>query len=193
MVHENNPPVTNSQQQSQLLETHDALGNVSVDNPTSYLSHNENPPAHLKNKILNISKSFKTRKPVDQFFNNLIEGLETKLPESHVNVNIHLALQQEYECQQLPPTELCHFKGNPSEWPEFISSFKNRVHNKISFNNNMRTEQLMSVLEGEAKRSVESIGCNGIFYATALKSLKRDFGNPVLVPHLKIMALLDQP
>ena len=51
-------------------------------------------------------------------------------------------------------------------------------------------EQLISVLEGEAKRSVESIGCNGI-YATALKSLKRDFGNPILVSHLKIKALLD--
>ena len=32
-------------------------------------------------------------------------------------------------------------------------------------------EQLISVLEGEAKRAVEFIGCNGIFYATALKSL----------------------
>ena len=54
-------------------------------------------------------------------------------------------------------------------------------------------EQLISVLESEAKRSVESIGCNGIFYATALKSPKRDFFNPALVSHLKIKSLLDQP
>ena len=53
-------------------------------------------------------------------------------------------------------------------------------------------ERLISVFEGEAKRSVESICCIGIFYVTALKSLKRDFGNPVLVSHLEIKALLDQ-
>ena len=102
-----------------------ALGNVSVDNPTSYPSHKENPPARLKKEILYISENFKTHEPVDQFIDDLIEGLETKLPESHINSNIPLALQQEYECRQLPRIELCHFKGNPSEWSEFISSFKN--------------------------------------------------------------------
>ena len=54
-------------------------------------------------------------------------------------------------------------------------------------------ERLLSALEGEAKKSVESIDCEGIFYATALKSSKRDFGNPVLVTHLKIKSIFDQP
>ena len=57
----------------------------------------------------------------------------------------------------------------------------------------MRMERLPSALEGEAKTSVGSIGCEGIFYATALKSLKREFGNPVLVSHLKIKSIFDQP
>ena len=43
------------------------------------------------------------------------------------------------------------------------------------------------------KKYVESIGCEGIFYATALKSLKQDFGNPVLASHLKIISIFDQP
>ena len=64
---------------------------------------------------------------------------------------------------------------------------------KISFDGNTRMQRLLSVLEGEGKRSVEAIGHNGIFYATALKSLKRDFGNPAIVSHLKIQSLLDQP
>ena len=64
---------------------------------------------------------------------------------------------------------------------------------KISFDGNTRMQRLLSVLEGEAKRSVETIGHNGIFYATALKSLKRDFGNPATVSRLKIQSLLDQP
>ena len=125
-VQDHIPPFANSQQQPQLLETQNAPGNIrnirqnapgnlSVGNYTPYPSHNENPPAPFKNKILNTSKNFKTGKPVDQFINDLGEGFETKLPESQVNINVHLALQQEYECWQLPPIELHHFKGNPSE------------------------------------------------------------------------------
>ena len=49
------------------------------------------------------------------------------------------------------------------------------------------------MLEGKAKRLIEANGHNGIFYATVLKSLKRDFGNPVIVSHLRIQPLLDQP
>ena len=61
----------------------------------------------------------------------------------------------------------------------------------ISFDDNTRMQRLLSVLEGEAKRSFEAVGHNGIFYATPLKSLKRDFGNPVIVPHLNIQSVLD--
>ena len=102
-VQDHNPPLANSQQQPQLLETRNAPGNLSVGNHTPYPSRNENPPAPLKNKILNISENFKTREPVDQFIGDLVEAFETKLPESHAHVNIRLALQQEYECRQLRP------------------------------------------------------------------------------------------
>ena len=97
-VHYHNPLFTNRQQHPQLLETQNAPGTLSVVNPTPYSSHNKNLPAHLKNKILNISKNFKIREPVNQFINNLIEGFETKLLESHVNVNICLVLKQGYGC-----------------------------------------------------------------------------------------------
>lgn len=58
-------------------------------------------PHIKKNKILNIRENFKTRKPVNQFIDDLIEDFETKLLESHVNVNIRSTLQQECECRQL--------------------------------------------------------------------------------------------
>ena len=45
----------------------------------------------------------------------------------------------------------------------------------------MRMECFLSMLKGEAKRAVEVIGTNGIFYPTVLKLLKREFGNPVVV------------
>ena len=57
----------------------------------------------------------------------------------------------------------------------------------------MRMECLLNSLEGETKKSVEWVSFEGIFYVTALKSLKRDFGNPVLVSHLKIKSIFDQP
>ena len=139
------------------------------------------------------SQDITTREPVDKFIDDLVEGIETSLPKSNLHLNIGLALKQEYDCRQLPPIEQRRFGGNPSEWPEFISSFRNRIQEKVSFNDSMRMERLLSALEGEARKSVGSIGCEGIFYATALKSLKRDFGNPVLVSHLKIKSIFDQP
>ena len=57
----------------------------------------------------------------------------------------------------------------------------------------MRIERLLSVLKGEAKRSIEGIGANGIFYPTALELLKREFGNPVVACHLKMKELFKQP
>ena len=53
--------------------------------------------------------------------------------------------------------------------------------------------RLLSVLDGEAKRTVEAIGFNKIFYATALKTLKRDFVNPLKVAHSRICSVFDKP
>ena len=47
------------------------------------------------------------------------------------------------------------------------------------------TERLFSVLKREAKKSTESISKNDIFYATAAKTLKRDFGNAFTVAYMR--------
>ena len=57
----------------------------------------------------------------------------------------------------------------------------------------MRMEHLLSILKGEAKISIISIGTNGLFYASARKSLKRDFGDPLVATHLKLMLVFDKP
>ena len=56
----------------------------------------------------------------------------------------------------------------------------------------MRMEHLLRVLKGEPKQAVERIGTNGIFYSTAFKLLKRVFGNPLVVCHLKMKELFEQ-
>ena len=53
-------------------------------------------------------------------------------------------------------------------------------------------DRLMNSLDGEAKKLVKTVGSNGYFYATALKVLKRDFGNPLFVSHLNLKKLFDQ-
>ena len=62
-----------------------------------------------------------------------------------------------------------------------------------SFDNNLKMDRLLSVLDGDAKRSIQSIGSSGIFYATALKALKRDHGNPIIVSHLRVKSLFEFP
>ena len=182
----------------------DALRNLSIDINQNSVKNKNNCSIDINSKILDNylhkldvnndkSQHITSQKAVHKFIDNLVEGLETSLTQSNHNLNISLALKQEYECHYSPPIELHTFAGNLSEWPEFISNFQNRIQKQVSFNDSMRMERLVSALEGEAKKSVESIGCEGIFCATVLKSLKQDFGNPVLVSHLKIKSIFDQP
>ena len=102
-------------------------------------------------------------------------------------------MQKDIESRSLPPIDVLRFDGDPSKWPEFIDNFKTRVHMKVTFNDNMRMERLHSILDGDAKKAFFSIGTNSIFYAAALKTLKREFGHPTGVGNLKLKALFDQP
>ena len=54
-------------------------------------------------------------------------------------------------------------------------------------------ERLNSVLDGDTKKAVSSIGTNSIFYTAALKTLKQEFGHPIVVANLKLKELFDQP
>ena len=52
---------------------------------------------------------------------------------------------------------------------------------------------LISAVNGEAKRAIEAVGTRGLFYASALKMLKRKFGNTLLVAHLRLKSMLNIP
>ena len=54
-------------------------------------------------------------------------------------------------------------------------------------------ERLIWALDGDAKRAVAAVGHSGLFYANALKLLKQDFGNPMVVSYKKVKAVLEQP
>ena len=67
------------------------------------------------------------------------------------------------------------------------------MHNKISFSDSVDMDRLLGVLEGEVKRPVTVIGQDGRFSASALKTLKREFGNSLMVSYLKLKDVLGLP
>ena len=192
-----NPTVKNKKLQipSNLLENcqlpaHSTKTTTKVRKPSELVSKN-----CINSSILGETKCAHNEKPktepVDRFIDLLIEGKEAILPrESSVTLTIANAVQQEIESRHLPPVDLKTFSGDPSQWPEFIENFKTRVHTKPTFNDTMRMERLISVLRGEVKREIESVETNSMFYAKALKTLKREYGNTVLVSHLKLKKFL---
>ena len=82
------------------------------------------------------------------------------------------------EQQRLPTLELFKFTGKPIDWPKFIERFRDQIHNKTKLADSDRMAYLFQNLDGEAKKAVESLGVTGHSYAAALKTLKRQFGNP---------------
>lgn len=173
------------------------MNNKTTNNVIEQNKVNQNQLLQLDTKPNSISSATITSnqiEPVDAFIDRLVEGQETIL-ENNLNEKITVlgAVHQQLETRNLPPIDLLTFDGNPGCWPEFIENFKIMIHCKITFNDTIRLERLLSVLRGDAKRSVDSIGRNGIFYATTLKCLKREFGNPNVVSHIKLKLIFDQP
>ena len=54
-------------------------------------------------------------------------------------------------------------------------------------------DRLISLLDKEARRVICAIGRNGAFYSSALKTLKREFGNTYVVSQLKFSKIMQLP
>ena len=103
-------------------------------------------------------------------------------------------MKLEFESRHLPVVPSYCFSGDASHWPEFIECFYTRVHLhcKSSFDDNIRMTYVLSVLDGEVKKAIEAFGTCGLFYASALKTLKREFGNTLLVSHLSLKSMFNK-
>ena len=145
--------------------------------------------SYPKNKHFYVS--IHPNKCIYDFIDRLVVVKDTVLPERYPVVSASMLLQLEYESKCLSVMELFRFDGDPCKWPDFIQNFKNRVHDKRSFTDDIRIERLLSELDRKAKRTVISIGRNGLFYATAMKTLKSNFGNLMVVLVLKLKSVLD--
>ena len=152
----------------------------------------KSPPKPNKSNIKINSFLTNTRTPIDSLIDKLVEGKDTLIPHVTQFFTPQEAIKEELELRNLPPVDLLRFDGNPVHWPGFIDNFYQRIHKKSLFSDSIRVDHLMNSLDGEAKKSVKTVGTNGYFYATVLKVLKRDFGNPLVVSHLKLTKLFDQ-
>ena len=99
-----------------------------------------------------------------------MEGQKTPIYEKKTNISLSFPLKQDTKACFLPPLELRRFSGNPIELPAFFESFCNNIHWKVTFDDDIHMAWLLSVLEWETKRSVQSIWTSEIFYTTALKT-----------------------
>ena len=54
-------------------------------------------------------------------------------------------------------------------------------------------DAFVKLLDFEVNKPVEMIGTSGIFYAIALKTLKRDFRSPLLISHFCLKKFFDKP
>ena len=89
----------------------------------------------------------------------------------------------------MPVVPSYRFNGEASHWSEFIECFYTRVHCTYLFDDNNRTTYLLGALDSEAKKAIEAVGTRGLFYANSLKTLKREFGNTLLVAHLRLKSM----
>ena len=94
----------------------------------------------------------------------LIEGKERVVAtDSQTDNSIRIILQKDIESGTLPPIDVIRFDEDPSKCPEFSNNFKTRVHTKVTFNDTMQMKILHSILDGDAKKAVSSIGTKVYF------------------------------
>ena len=51
---------------------------------------------------------------------------------------------------------------------------------------------LISAVDGGSERLIAVVGTSGLFYTSALKTLKREFENTLLPAHLRLKSMLDK-
>ena len=138
------------------------------------LSHSK-AAENIKTREFEMFPATKFREPIESFIDRLVEGQETKISECKKVLDAKAALKLEFESRHLLVAPLYRFRGDASHWPEFIGCFYRRVHCKSLFDDNIRITYLLSVLSGEAKEAIKAVRTCGLFYASALNTLRREY------------------
>ena len=115
--------------------------------------------------------------PFDAWIDDLVEFQETVLPAAvTTNLTIAEALLKLEANKDIPSITIPDFNGDPLSYTDFLDHFKIHIHDKTHLTDDARMIQLCMRNKGEAERALAGLGSKGIMYATALKSLKEQFG-----------------
>ena len=103
-----------------------------------------------------------------------------------VAAGVQLALAE----AKLPKLELPRFGGDVFDWTPFYDAFMAHIGNKPNINPVAKFSHLLSLLDGEAKRTVKSYRLTADNYQPALDMLVERFGRPAFIRLRHINALL---
>ncbi|XP_028418117.1 uncharacterized protein LOC114544925 [Dendronephthya gigantea] len=143
---------------------------------------NETPPVcPISTRVSlnpNPAPSTTSSRPFDAWIDDLTEFKETVLPEVSQAVSIADALYKLEASRDIPTIKLPKFSGNALVYADFIDRFKIHIHDKPHLTDDRRMIQLKMHVTGDAERAISGVGSKGVMYATALKILKEQFGQP---------------
>ncbi|XP_028404075.1 uncharacterized protein LOC114526747 [Dendronephthya gigantea] len=152
----------------------------------------EEPKAHAtKNSVSSPKSDLSSPESFDSWIDNLVEFEETVLSNRASEMSIAEALYKLEACKDIPSIKLIKYDGNPLTYVEFMERFKLHIHDKPHLSDDVRIVQLKMHLVSNAERAVSGLGSQGKMYATALKTLKEQFGQPSVIARPYINKLVD--
>ena len=89
--------------------------------------------------------------------------------------------------QILPRVQIPNFDGSPTLWVEFVTKFRDLIHNQAYLTDTQKTTYLMQHLRGEAKRSVQGYANDTRGYFLSLKRMKFLFGQKAKIAEATLM------
>jgi hypothetical protein len=109
---------------------------------------------------------------------------------SHSRACSHISQHSESPSVRLPKLDLPHFSGNVQEWPSFWETFKVNIHS-TDLPNITKFSYLLSVIDGDAKRTTEGLSLTGVNYVTACNLLEDKYGRKERIIFSHIQSLLN--
>ena len=120
------------------------------------------------------------------------EGAINPNPINNVSIDHSVTPLRQYQ-SKLPKFVLPKFKGDITQWRTFWDSFNSAVHTNQFLTNIDKFNHLNSLLEGQAKRSIQGLALSEQNYQAAIDILQQRFGNQQLVISTHMDELLKIP
>ena len=134
--------------------------------------------------------SQQTTPPLVNYLSPLAEGQSSvQTQQSDAWMRIAQAIKQG---PSLPKVELMKFSGDPSEYAEFLTNFRDNIESQVS-DESQRLTRLLTQCTGKAKEAIRSC-VNlpvGQKYSEACRTLRENFGQPHMIVEAHMKKLIE--